>query len=71
MSQNSMSVKYPQQKNDSHVCTALYWPFGKQFQSTTVTSQYFDDVQEFAVQIWSERVLTFRDYKLSLTKDLR
>ncbi len=44
----------------------------KLFQSTTVTSQYSDYVQEFAVQIWSERVLTFRDYiKVSFTKDPR
>ncbi len=44
----------------------------KPFQSTTVTSQYSDYVQEFAVQIRSERVLTFRDYiKVSFTKDLR
>lgn len=33
----------------------------KPFQSTTFISQYSDDVQEFAVQIWSERVMTFRD----------
>lgn len=43
---------------------------GKPFQSTTVTCMYVDDVQEFAVHIWSERMLTFRDDKVSFTKDL-